>query len=288
MSRRIRITRFGYLVIGSGLGGLVVILALIIGLVSCNKKEKSPTPPDDSSPGITLDDQEQDTEGDDASTSLSDTTYAPNVDSDVVVPPVVPDVPITTPEPQATPTPAPDVMRTPSPLEVENAQNAKLNNSGVVLRNAPNKSGSILGKYSANTRLVIYAESGDYYLVQVVKDNIFGYMAKKFIAIVNVTPTPTPSPTPEPIPEGALAGSVAKTKVALRSAPDLSNDANKIGELAQGARVFVYFTYTNPNGEPFYYVQVADPTSSHYGKFAYCYKTYLKVNGAVPTGTPQP
>lgn len=291
MSRRVRLTKFGYIVSGSALAVLILILVLVICIVSCNKKAKVPsnsqTQSSESTGNDLINDGENSEDGEDWEQDASVPDYS--VQPDPVIPDV-PDVPQdpVTPVPQITPEPVADVMRTPSPVEVENAQNAKLNNSGVALRNAPNTSGTILGKYSKNTRLVVYAESGDYYMVQVVKDNVYGFMAKKFIAIVDVTPTPTPSPTPDPIPDGAVSGTVSKTKVALRSAPDLSDDSNKIGELPQGAKVFVFYTYTNANGDPFYYIQVADKTSSHYGKMAFCYKTYLKVNGTVPTGTPNP
>lgn len=170
-------------------------------------------------------------------------------------------------------------MRTPSPDEEKKAKDGKLTTGGVVLRAAANTDGEILGKYSSGTNLKIYAESGDYYFVQIVKEKKYGYMAKKFIEVTSSSPEPITTK----IPEGAVGGTVRSSVVALRSSPDLSASDNKVGQLDQGEPVYIYFKYTNAKGDTFYYIQVART-----GTKAYAFAEYITAQASVPSGTPAP
>jgi len=264
--RRVRLTPFGYLVVAIFillvLGGMYLALRSIGG---SDDPAATPTPP-----------------------------LAQNVPNDPTatnVPINVPDTstptPTFTPEPTATPVPTPDptpmptatpsAARTPSPSEVEKALDGKLTTGGVVLRAAPNTDGAILGKYVSGTNLKVYGESGDYYHVQVVKEELYGYMAKKFVEVANATPEPIATS----LPTGAVGGKVRSSKIALRSAPDLTDSSNKVGQVENGEPVYIYYQYTNELGEKFYYIEVART-----GKKAFAFAEYITPEGEVPKGTP--
>ena len=170
-------------------------------------------------------------------------------------------------------------MRTPTPSEVAAAKDGKLTASGVAMRAAPNTDGKIIDKYVKGTNLKVYGESGDYYYVQVVKLKLYGYIAKQFVEI----DTATPEPITTTIPTGAVGGEVRASLVVLRSAPDLSDDGNKIGQVEQGEPVYIYFQYTNSAGDKFYYIEVART-----GVKAYAFAEYITAEASVPAGTPAP
>ena len=270
MKRRYRITTFGYVVILSAVILLLLLVLGIVKIVSCAAEKKTDTDPAETAAVEAVDDTDdtddtEDADGwEDVSTTVSQTTA-----------PVITDA---TPVPQATAEPddsdADAASRTPTPEEIANARYAKMTSGGVVLRAAPNKNGDILGKYANGTELYIYASaSDDYYFVQMIQDGKYGYMAKKFIKTAVATAAPTATPEPLDVPEGAVEGYVCKSKVALRSAPDLTDDSNKIGQLLQNDAVFIYYK----TGD-FYYIEV--PST---GVKAYAYSTYIKAKGAVPT-----
>ena len=183
--------------------------------------------------------------------------------------PVVPDTPTAPPTTPPAPTPDPNskAVRTPTPKEVEGAYDGTLRTGGVVLRAGPSQDYAILGKYSSGTRLKIYATDGDYYYVQIVKEGVYGYMAKQFVNLA------TPSPTP---PEGAIMGTVTASIVALRTAPDKEDDSNKIGQIKEGDKVVIYFK----TGD-FYYIDAN-------GVKCYAYAQFITPDSVVPAGTPVP
>lgn len=273
MSKRIRVTPFGYMVI---LGAVIVLLLfalVIVKCIGCAAEKKAAAA--EASEAFDPDDPDA-SEG----PEIIEETPDPFAETDpytgwddVAAPtsPVYSDTPLTPSEPTATPEPT--ELHEPTAEELENAVFAKMTNGGVVLRDAPSTHGNILGKYAKGTELnILGSPTDDYYYVQMIKDGRVGYMAQKFIKTAIATPEPTATPEPVPVPEGAVEGKVIKTKVALRTAPDLNDDSNKVGELLQGAPVFIYYQ----TGD-FYCIEV--PGS---GKQVFAYHSYIKPNGAVP------
>lgn len=271
MRRRVRLTPFGYLVVAILvlllLGGIYLIIR---GIGSGSSPDATPTPP--LVPGASI---SPDPAGSAAPSLSPDPTMSvePSMTPNVTAPPT------NSPTPPPTNSPEPETSRTPSPDEVKNAMDGKLTTGGVVLRAAPNTDGEILGKYVGGTNLKVYAESGDYYLVQVVKEEKYGYMAKKFVEVN----TATPEPITTSVPTGAVGGTVRSSVVALRSSPDLSDTGNKVGQVEQNEPVYIYFKHTNAAGDTFYYIEVART-----GKKAYAFAEYITAESSVPTGTPAP
>ena len=196
---------------------------------------------------------------------------------EVTAPPA--DTPVITPKQDDTPEPT---TKTPSPEQVQNAVDGTLNSSGVYMRAGPSTSYSRLGTYSSGTQLkvyeVVYGTNGelDYFFVKVVKENIYGYIATKFVDKAGLLPGENATPTPKAI-AGTIPGTVSASSVALRSVP--SKDDNKaLGELVKGDQVLIYFK----TGD-FYYIQVVAT-----GEKYYAYASYITPSTAVPTGTPVP
>ncbi len=271
MRRRVRLTPFGYLVVAILvlllLGGIYLIIR---GIGSGSSPDATPTPP--LVPGAS-------TSPDPAGSAAPSLSPDPTMSVEPSMTPNVTAPPTNSPTPPPTNSPEPETSRTPSPDEVKNAKDGKLTTGGVVLRAAPNTDGEILGKYVGGTNLKVYAESGDYYLVQVVKEEKYGYMAKKFVEVN----TATPEPITTSVPTGAVGGTVRSSVVALRSSPDLSDTGNKVGQVEQNEPVYIYFKHTNAAGDTFYYIEVART-----GKKAYAFAEYITAESSVPTGTPAP
>lgn len=178
-----------------------------------------------------------------------------------------------TPKQDDTPAPA---VKTPSPEQVQSALDGTLNASGVVLRGGPSQSYDILGKYSAGTQLKVYEADGDYYFVKVVKENIYGYFAIKFVDKAGLLPGESATPTPQAI-AGTIPGTVSASKLALRTVPS-TEDNTPIGEIVKGDSVLIYFK----TGD-FYYIQVVAT-----GVKCYAAAMYITPSTTVPTGTPVP
>ncbi|HRX58250.1 MAG TPA: SH3 domain-containing protein [Eubacteriales bacterium] len=172
-------------------------------------------------------------------------------------------------------TPSPEV-KTPSPEQVQSALDGTLNASGVVLRSGPSQSYDILGKYSSGTQLKVYEADGDYYFVKVVKENLYGYFAIKFVDKAGLLPGESATPTPEAI-AGTIPGTVSASKLALRTVPT-TEDNTPIGEIVKGDSVLIYFK----TGD-FYYIQVVAT-----GVKCYAAAVYITASTTVPTGTPVP
>ncbi len=189
----------------------------------------------------------------------------------------------TTVAPQETPTmtpklddtPEPDV-KTPSPSQVQTAVDGTLNASGVVLRKGPEATYSIIGKYSSGTQLKVYEVDGDYYFVKVVKENIYGYFASKFVDKAGLLPGEDATPTPKAI-AGTIPGTVSASVLALRTMPSTEGNT-PIGEIYKGDSVLIYFK----TGD-FYYIQVVAT-----GVNCYAAAKYITPSTTVPTGTPVP
>lgn len=183
------------------------------------------------------------------------------------------------PTPTATPkqddTPEPEVKE-PTPDQLKTAVDGVLNASGVVLRKGPAGTYSIIGTYSSGTQLKVYAIEGDYYLVKIVKENLYGYMAAKFVDKAGALPGESATPTPKAI-AGTIPGTVSASSVALRTVPSKEGNTAQ-GELTKGDQVLIYFK----TGD-YYYIQVVAT-----GQKYYAYASYITPTTAVPTGTPVP
>ena len=178
-----------------------------------------------------------------------------------------------TPKQDDTPEPA---VKTPTAAQIAAAVDGTLNASGVVLRAGPAPTYSILGKYSSGTQLKVYEVSGDYFYVRVVKENLVGYVASKFVDKAGLLPGENATPTPKAI-AGTIPGTVSASKLALRSVPS-TTDNTPIGEVVKGDEVLIYFK----TGD-FYYIQVVST-----GVKCYAAAKYITASTAVPTGTPVP
>src|SRR5690606_25357768 len=142
--------------------------------------------------------------------------------------------PTMTPKQDDTPEPA---TKTPTAAQIAAAVDGTLNASGVVLRAGPAQTYSILGKYSSGTQLKVYEVSGDYFYVRIVKENLVGYIAAKFVDKAGLLPGENATPTPKAI-AGTIPGTVSASKLALRSVPSTA-DNTPIGEVVKGDSVLI-------------------------------------------------
>ncbi len=184
-------------------------------------------------------------------------------------------VPTPTMTPKQDDTPEPDVKE-PTPEQLKTAVDGVLNASGVVLRKGPAGTYSILGTYSSGTQLKVYAIDGDYYFVKIVKENLYGYMATKFVDKAGLLPGENATPTPKAV-AGTIPGTVSASKLALRTVPS-TEDNTPIGELVKGDSVLIFFK----TGD-FYYIQVVATNVK-----CYAAAKYIIASTTVPTGTPVP
>lgn len=187
----------------------------------------------------------------------------------------------TTPQPTQSMTPKQDdtpepEVKEPTPEQLKTAVDGVLNASGVVLRQGPAKNYTIIGTYSSGTQLKVYAIEGEFYLVKVVKENLYGYMAAKFVDKAGALPGEKVTPTPKAI-AGTIPGTVSASSVALRTMPSKEGNDPQ-GELVKGDQVLIYFK----TGD-YYYIQVVAT-----GQKFYAYASYITPTTAVPTGTPVP
>ncbi|MEA4914085.1 MAG: SH3 domain-containing protein [Christensenella sp.] len=206
---------------------------------------------------------------------VSAATLAPTTPPDTTAPTTTAPSTTSTVTPKQDDTPEPAV-KTPTAAQIASAVDGTLNSSGVVLRAGPAQTYSILGKYSSGTQLKVYEASGDYFYVRVVKENLVGYIAAKFVDKAGLVPGENATPTPKAI-AGTIPGTVSASKLALRSVPS-TEDNKPIGEVVKGDSVLIYFK----TGD-FYYIQVVST-----GVKCYAAAKYITASTAVPTGTPVP
>jgi len=205
---------------------------------------------------------------------VSAATAAPTTPPATTAPTIAPTAAATmTPKQDDTPEPA---TKTPTAAQIAAAVDGTLNSSGVVLRAGPAKTYSILGTYSSGTQLKVYEASGDYFYVRVVKENLVGYIAAKFVDKAGVVSGENATPTPKAI-AGTIPGTVSASKLALRSVPSTA-DNTPIGEVVKGDEVLIFF-----KTDDFYYIQVVST-----GVKCYAAVKYITASTAVPTGTPVP
>ena len=185
-----------------------------------------------------------------------------------------PAAPTDTPAPAVADTPAPE-SKTPSPSQVKTAVDGKTNNT-VRLRKGPGTSYDSVDTFASGTQLKIYALEDEFYFVMVVKSNLYGYMAAKYVEKKGLLPGESATPTP-PVPEGLVAGTVSASEVALRSMPTTEGNT-PFASLVQGDAVYIHY-----RTDDFYYVEVLET-----GKKGYAYWKYIRAEGDVPRATPAP
>ncbi len=262
--RTVRITPLGYIVL------TIIILVMVVSIyfiVWSMRNAGSEQP-----------------EGNLNSNAVQTTTPTPSlapVNAATTAPTAVPTAPATTTSAATTVTPKQDdtpepAVKTPTSAQVAAAVDGTLNASGVVLRQGPAKTYTILGTFSSGTQLKVYEVSGDYFYVRVVKENLVGYIASKFVDKAGLLPGENATPTPKAI-AGTIPGTVSASKLALRSVPT-TEDNTPVGEAVKGDAVLIYFK----TGD-FYYIQVTAT-----GLKCYAAAKYITASTAVPTGTPVP
>ncbi len=201
-------------------------------------------------------------------------TAAPTTPPATTAPTTAPTTSTTvTPKQDDTPEPA---LKTPSPAQIAAAVDGTLNSSGVALRTGPAKTYTMDGKYASGTQLKVYEFVDDFYFVQIVKENKYGYIWAEFVTKAGIVPGENATPTPKGI-AGTIPGTVSASVVALRSIPS-TEDNKAIGEAKNGDAVLIYFK----TGD-FYYIQVVAT-----GVKCYAAAKFITATTAVPTGTPVP
>lgn len=268
--RTVRITPLGYIVLS------IIILVMLVGIYFIiwsmrNSGSDSDAQGNLESASVQITPTPSLAPVTDQTTAPQTTTAAPTTAPAATVAPSA----TTSMTPKQDDTPEPSV-KTPTPAQVQSAVDGTLNSSGVVLRQGPDPTYSILGKYSSGTRLKVYEVDGDYFFVQIVKENLYGYVASKFVDKADLLPGEDATPTPKAI-AGTIPGTVSASKLALRTVPS-TEDNSPIGEVVKGDSVLIYFE----TGD-FYYIQVVDT-----GVKAYAAAKYITASTAVPTGTPVP
>ena len=205
---------------------------------------------------------------------MGNLTASPTPSSTPAATPALPvETPTSTPKQDDTPSPA---VKTPSPSQVQSAVDGTLTSSGVRLRKGAGSQYDIIGTYTSGTQLKIYEIDGDFYFVKIVKENIYGYMATKFIQKNGLLPGEKATPVPAGA-AGTIPGTVSGSSVALRSVPS-KEDNTPVGEAKKGEQVLIYFK----TGD-FYYIQVVST-----GVKCYAYAAYITASDTVPSGTPVP
>ncbi len=266
--RSVRITPLGYIVLS------IIILVMLVSIYflvwsmrgSKNEDLTASTSPSGNTPTPSL-------------APVNAETPAPSAEP-TTVPATEPPV-TSTVTPKQDDTPEPET-KTPSPEQVQTAVDGTLNASGVALRKGPGQLYTQIGKYSSGTQLkvyeVVYATEGeyDYYFVKIVKENIYGYIATKFVDKAGLLPGESATPTPKAI-AGTIPGTVSASVVALRTMPS-TEDNTPIGEAKKGDSVLIYFK----TGD-FYYIQVVAT-----GVQCYAAAKFITPSTTVPTGTPVP
>ncbi|MEN6417772.1 MAG: SH3 domain-containing protein [Clostridiaceae bacterium] len=260
--RSVRITPLGYIVLSIIILVMLVSIYFIVWSMRGSKNE-------------------------DLSASTSPSGYTPTpslapVGAETPAPTAAPTTaPATEPPATSTVTPKQDdtpepETKTPSPEQVQTAVDGTLNSSGVALRSGPSPTYTLVAKYSSGTQLKVYEVDGDYFFVKIVKENIYGYIATKFVDKAGLLPGESATPTPKAI-AGTIPGTVSASVVALRSMPS-TEDNTPIGEAKKGDSVLIYFK----TGD-FYYIQVVAT-----GVQCYAAAKFITPSTTVPTGTPVP
>lgn len=265
--RTVRITPLGYIVL------IIIILVMVVSIyfIVWSMRNAGKEQPQ----GNLNSNSVQTTTPTPSLAPVSAATAAPTTPPATTAPTTTAPTTTTTVTPKQDDTPEPAV-KTPTAAQIAAAVDGTLNSSGVVLRAGPSQTYSILGKYSSGTQLKVYEASGDYFYVRVVKENLVGYIASKFVDKAGLVPGENATPTPKAI-AGTIPGTVSASKLALRSMPSTEGNT-PIGEAVKGDEVLIYFK----TGD-FYYIQVVATNVK-----CYAAAKYITASTAVPTGTPVP
>lgn len=237
--RRIRLTRFGKRLAMIALGVLLLVLVVTIACCS-NGKGKAGE--------IALDKPD------------SEMTPAP-IDATPT-----PALPAATPTlvPTPSPTPRPDyadpTTRIPSDAEKAGAVKGVMTTGNVALRQGPGSTYQKLGKYDVDTKLNVFRFENDYYLVEIVDNGTYGYMAARFIELTTV----------DVEVEGTVPGTVKANRIAIRSEKGSEKDETRVGYLSGGSAVRIYY------GTGDYYYIRAGLTD------CYTKKDFIEPGGSVP------
>ena len=232
--RRVRLTKFGrsllLLLLGVVLAGLTALIAVRSGA----KKQAAEVAEAESAP-------------------------TPEPTAAVVTP-----VPTPTLVPTPSPTPRPDyadpATRIPTNEEKANAVKGVMTTGGVALRQGPESTYPKLGKYEVDTKLNVFRYENDYYLVEIVDNGTYGYMAARFVELTTVSQEV----------DNTVDGTVNANRIAIRSRMNSEKDETRVGYLSGGSTVQIYYGVGD-----YYYI--------HAG-FVDCYakKEFIKANGSVP------
>lgn len=277
--RKVRVTPFGYLVLAFAVAlfvGGIILVSRLIGRPSVAKDGELSGRGDPL--GVSMDATTQTNALDQVIEGASADTEdlkAPKQEKNYTVMTTRAPTPtismMTTPVPvagQATPTPTPALYsRMPTTEEIQNAKDGKLNTGGVNLRAGHTKNDKILGTgFTKGTKVKVYAREGDYYFVQIVSKQLYGFVSCDFVNVDGVTPEPVSTS----VPENAVGGSVIATKAMLRRGP--SKDYSGIRECRKGALLYVYYLV-----DDWYYVEVATT-----GEEGYIRSDFIATEGLVP------
>jgi len=262
MARRYRVTTQGYLVISVFL--VIVIAILLIAIFSC-----APRDPGDvvETPGPTLPtamtpDPNQATDDPYDTSDPYGQQDTPGID--------IPTITNTPPAPEVTNTPMPtvpgNVMLTPSADMLNRATAGELIKGDVRMRQGPGTDYKVLKEgLKKGSSLTVYAEENGWYFLKLNSDNTYGYIRKDMVKL-NGTLGAAATPEPEAPPDTVRG--ILQSKVVLRSAPTTLDDTNKIKEFYKDQAVYIIYKENGPDGELFYYLQVAGTN----------YKGYMKAN----------
>ncbi|MBQ6425882.1 MAG: SH3 domain-containing protein [Clostridia bacterium] len=280
--KRIRLTPFGYLVVAASFVAILIAVCLIAKAVG--KKRLSSSTVDGS--GNPLHSQAGESINSEPG-ALDGIINAASAATNEPTGPATP-TPVPTPAPTPTiyfaaatvkpgdPTPSPSparYSRTPTPDELNSAMDGKLSTGGVNLRAGPSKNDAIIGTgYAKGTRLKVYSLQNDFYFVQIVAKEMYGFVSAKFVSVDGMNPEPIMTI----VPENAVGGYISASKAMLRTGPGTDNSG--IREIRRNTPLYVYYSM-----DGWYYVEVAQT-----GEAGYVKADFVTTDRPVPESTPMP
>ena len=279
--KRIRLTPFGYLVVAASV--VVILIAVCLIAKAAGKKRLSNSSVDGSGNPLNSAAGELNTDPGALDRIINVASAATNEPTAPATPTPVP-TPVPTPtiyfaaatvkpgDPTPSPSPA-RYSRTPTPEELAVAMDGKLSTGGVNLRAGPSKNDAIIGTgYAKGTRLKVYSLQNDFYFVQIVAKEMYGFISAKFVSVEGINSEPVMTV----IPENAVAGYISASKAMLRTGPGTDNAG--IREIRRNTSLYVYYTIDGWD-----YVEVAQT-----GEAGFVKADFVTTNGPVPESTSMP
>ena len=280
--KRIRLTPFGYLVVAVSFVAILIAVCLIAK--AAGKKRLTNSSVDGT--GNPLNSQSEEAVSSEPG-ALDGIINAASASTNEPTAPATP-TPVPTPVPTPTiyfaaatvkpgdPTPSPSparYSRTPTPEELAGALDGKLSTGGVNLRAGPSKNDAIIGTgYAKGTRLKVYSLQNDFYFVQIVAKEMYGFVSAKFVSVEGMNPDPIMTV----VPENAVGGYISASKAMLRTGP--GTEYAGIREIRRNTSLYVYFT-----ADGWDYVEVAQT-----GEAGYVKADFVTTDRPVPESTPLP